>query len=250
MDERDYHNQFYEADAPTMFGSPTFVESFRRTEEFLSQHAVPAGDCRILSLGCGEGHLELDLAPHVAHIVGIDLSETAVESARRQATAQGQHNIEFQVGDVRTMEFPAGSFDAIWAPAILHHIEDGMIEHLVRQSRTWLRPGGLFCTIDPNSRRFINVFKTLFRKKFVQFHSPDERELDPAALVGVFRAAGYRDISVRHPDFFLNPLAWLFPNLPKPIVKLASKVDAVLASAPVVRSYSSSFSLLAINPDA
>ncbi|MDQ3364489.1 MAG: class I SAM-dependent methyltransferase [Myxococcota bacterium] len=248
MDEREFHDRFYETDAPDMFRAPMFMESFRRCNAYLIEHAVPAGDARILSLGCGEGHLELDLAPHVPHIMGVDLSPAAIAAAQRRAAKLGIDNVEFQVGDIRTMDFAAGSFDAIWAPAILHHIDAGMIELLVRKSRVWLRPGGLFCNIDPSSRRFINVFKGLFQKKYDRFHSPDERELDPEALLGVFRAAGYREIAVRHPDFFLNPLAWLFPKLPIPLVRLASTLDAFLATAPVVRSYSSSFSLVAVNP--
>jgi hypothetical protein len=45
--------------------------------------------------------------------------------------------------------------------------------------------------------------------------------------VAVFRDAGFRDITVRNPDF--------------------SAVDALLAGAPMVRAYSSSFSLVAVN---
>jgi hypothetical protein len=103
----------------------------------------------------------------------------------------------------------------------------------------------VFCNLDPNARRIINVFKGLFRDKYDRFHSPDERELDPATLCAVFRSAGFQDITVRHPDFFLNPLAWLFPDLPPVVVRLASKVDSALASTPLLRSFSSSFSLVA-----
>jgi SAM-dependent methyltransferase len=244
MDEREFHDRFYEHDAPKMFHAPMFLESNRRNHDFLVRHGVN-GHGKILSLGCGEGHLELALASHVPHIVGIDLSETAVAIARQKAAAAGFHNLEFQAGDVRTVEFAPGSFDAIWAPALLHHIDDQMIEQLVRKVWTWLRPGGLFCNIDPNSRRLINVFKGLFKDKYDRFHSVDERELDPDALVAVFRAAGFSNIVVRHPDFFLNALAWLFPDLPPPIVKLVSTVDALLVQTPLLRSLSSSFSLVA-----
>lgn len=249
MDEREYHDQFYAQHAADMFYEPVFLESYRRINDFFIKNAVPDGG-RVLSLGCGDGHREIALAPQTKHILGVDVSSAAIASARENAARAGVANAEFQVGDIRTMEFPQGSFDAIWAPAILHHIDDGMIEHLARRSRDWLRPGGVFCSVDPSSKRLVSLFKRLFHDKYEKFHSPDERELDPDALMAVFRAAGYRDIGLRYPDFFLNPLAWLFPKLPVPLVKVASMLDGLLVAAPAINAYSSSFGLLAKNPSA
>jgi ubiquinone/menaquinone biosynthesis C-methylase UbiE len=228
-----------------MFRSPTFVESNRRMLAFLREHGIGKTTRDVLSLGCGEGRLELEMSSHVHHITGVDLSPEAIESAKRHAAKAGVTNVTYLAGDIRTIELADESFDAIWAPAILHHIDDDMIKATAARCHRWLRPGGVFLSIDPNARRLISIFKGLFAKKYAKYHSPDERELDPTQLSSVFRAAGFDRVDTKNPDYFLNPLAWLFPSLPNVVIQAASKLDAILTVMPIVKNYASSFGLIA-----
>ena len=70
MNERDYHDHHYEADAARIQGSELFRRVHQRgARQFL--HATGAGRAhRVLSLGCGDGSIERHLAPHVAELVG------------------------------------------------------------------------------------------------------------------------------------------------------------------------------------
>jgi 23S rRNA (uracil1939-C5)-methyltransferase len=54
----------------------------------------------ILDLYCGAGTISLCLAPYARRVVGIELNESAVESARHNATLNGLDNVEFFAGDV------------------------------------------------------------------------------------------------------------------------------------------------------
>jgi 23S rRNA (uracil1939-C5)-methyltransferase len=54
----------------------------------------------ILDLYCGAGTISLCLAPYARRVVGVELNESAVESARHNATLNDLHNVEFFAGDV------------------------------------------------------------------------------------------------------------------------------------------------------
>lgn len=75
----------------------------------------------ILDCGCGEGFLTQIIyrALPSARIVGTDLSENALESARRRCPG-----ILFQVADVRQLPVDAGSFDLVVCSQVLEHVEE------------------------------------------------------------------------------------------------------------------------------
>ncbi len=52
-------------------------------------------------LYCGTGTISLIVAPHVKHVVGYELVESAVEDARENARGHGVGNASFIAGDVR-----------------------------------------------------------------------------------------------------------------------------------------------------
>ncbi|MDE3168355.1 MAG: methyltransferase domain-containing protein, partial [Acidobacteriota bacterium] len=65
---------------------------------------------RVLSLGCGIGDTELLLAPHVAEVLGIDLSPAAIRQARADAARLGIPNARFEEGTTA-----AGRWDLVIA---------------------------------------------------------------------------------------------------------------------------------------
>jgi SAM-dependent methyltransferase len=98
---------------------------------------------RALSLGCGHGGLERGLMLHgvVERCDGIDLSEGAIEEARRRAAEAGMPNIHYTVGDLEHADFPEGAFDMVFFHHSMHHIED--LDGLCLAVRRALRPGGI-----------------------------------------------------------------------------------------------------------
>jgi 23S rRNA (uracil1939-C5)-methyltransferase len=55
----------------------------------------------VFDLYCGGGAIGLFLAPHVKRVTGIEVIASAVEDARRNATANGIENAEFRFGDLK-----------------------------------------------------------------------------------------------------------------------------------------------------
>ena len=99
---------------------------------------------RALSLGCGHGALERGLiAINMAQRCdGIDLSEGAIQEARRLAADAGVDAIQYTVGDLEEANFPEAAFDMVFAHHSMHHIEE--LDGLCLAVRQALRPGGIF----------------------------------------------------------------------------------------------------------
>jgi ubiquinone/menaquinone biosynthesis C-methylase UbiE len=107
-------------------------------------NAVPAGSARVLDVGCGEGVLAHPLSARigpVGRVVGLDPHEPSIGLARRHA---GAADITYVVGDVLAAPFPPGSFDAVVANTVLHHMDTA--EALERMGEL-VRPGGTLAVV-------------------------------------------------------------------------------------------------------
>ena len=200
---------------------------------------------RILSLGRGDGSIELRLAARVAQVVGLDIAGVAIEQARAKAAAADARILSFAVsdGDSSGME-RFGQFDVVAAFALLHHLDDAAVRDILLAASKVLRQGGIFYSADPNRRRLVGYFAGLVRPAYDRYHSPDECELDPDMLAALAMQAGFRPV-IGYADYYLGPLAWLAPGTPGWLVPGLAAVDNLALSMPFVRRYASSFSLLA-----
>lgn len=113
-----------------------------RQARFVS-HVRPVPGMRILDVGCGPGEM-LRLMPGTDY-VGYDLSPAYIESARRQFGDQG----DFRCGDVTRAAIEKGSFDAVIAHGLLHHLDDDGVERLMTLASSALDSGGRLLTADP-----------------------------------------------------------------------------------------------------
>jgi 2-heptyl-1-hydroxyquinolin-4(1H)-one methyltransferase len=80
----------------------------------------------VLDVGCGEAAISLALAERGYTTVGLDLSPTAVDLARREAEKRGLANVTFEVADISDFTgYPPGSagrFGTIVDSTLFHSI--------------------------------------------------------------------------------------------------------------------------------
>lgn len=95
---------------------------------------------RVLEFACGTGLVTLRLAPHAAHIRGIDISPRMADIAREKA--RDVPNVEITNTDLFDPVLEPGSFDAVCAYNVLLYLPD-LPAALIR-IRELLRPGGIF----------------------------------------------------------------------------------------------------------
>jgi ubiquinone/menaquinone biosynthesis C-methylase UbiE len=101
-----------------------------REAAYIKQHVAP--DDRILDVGCGIGSLEERFTDH--DIVGIDISEAMVRTARQRASAP------FLVGDARTLPVRTDAMDTVVFVATLEFISD--IDAVLAEATRVLDPQG------------------------------------------------------------------------------------------------------------
>ena len=112
----------------------------------LVQHQQPAAagfaqtkDLEVLEIGCGLGTDGAQFAEAGANYTGIDLTEAAVNLARRRFELFNLRG-SFRVADAERLDYPDNSFDLVYSHGVLHHTPD--IRAAVRELHRVLRPGG------------------------------------------------------------------------------------------------------------
>jgi len=131
------------ADAPP--GSRRFYELVEE-HRYRKEWHIPAAagfdrskDLRVLEVGCGLGTDGAQFAKAGADYTGIDLTDAAVDLARRRFELF-QLPGAFRVADAEHLDFPDNSFDLVYSHGVLHHTPDTAAA--VREVHRVLRPGG------------------------------------------------------------------------------------------------------------
>ena len=100
---------------------------------------------RVLDAACGEGYGSAILAGTAAEVVGVDLSNEAVDHARERYAAKG---LQFQQADCLNLPLDDDAFDCIVSFETLEHLQAH--ERLLDEFRRVLAPGGFLLISTPD----------------------------------------------------------------------------------------------------
>jgi ubiquinone/menaquinone biosynthesis C-methylase UbiE len=127
---------------------------------------------RLLDAGCGPGTMTIDFAAVIAptEVVGVDVQQSQIDLARRQATERGVSNARFEVANLYALPFSNESFDAVFLHGVLEHIQDPV--SALREVRRVLKGGGVVGARHADFGGFIiepapgplNQFSVLFER--------------------------------------------------------------------------------------
>jgi SAM-dependent methyltransferase len=100
----------------------------------------------VLDVAAGTGHLSRAIAPHVKHIVALDLTPEMLTQGRREAEQQGLTNVVFEQGEAEHLTYADEAFDLVVTRFSLHHFADarGPVREMVRVCRR----GGRIAVVD------------------------------------------------------------------------------------------------------
>ena len=104
---------------------------------------LPPHCAEALEIGCGTGTFSRLLASRSDRVLALDLSPRMIQVARERS---GHYpNVDFQVADATTWDFPTGRFDCVASIATLHHLP---AEDMLSRMKEALRAGGTLVILD------------------------------------------------------------------------------------------------------
>lgn len=92
---------------------------------------------RLLEIGAGTGQDSVFFASHDLDVVATDMSPAMVARCRDKG-------LDARVTDLSELDFPACSFDAVYAMNCLLHVPNAELPAVLRSIARVLAPGGLF----------------------------------------------------------------------------------------------------------
>jgi len=164
--EAHVNNEYYTRQSR---GSAAFFEEIERRRYRWHYHLaalfreLQGQTGRMLEVGCGIGMDSLRLARCGYRVSAVDLSETAIQLARRLGACRCVA-IDFRVGNAERLEFEESSFDAAFSFGVLHHTPD--VGRAVAELRRVLRPGGTAYVMLYHRHSLVNFVHRLFRLPF------------------------------------------------------------------------------------
>lgn len=137
---------FWNSSADNYDNTEERFEHIHRTSRELARARLRPSDV-VLDYGCGTGTTACELAPHVAQIRGIDISDRMIELSDERAAAAGITNITFERGDLLDPTYDGMRFDVILAFNMLHTLPDP--ERALERIHELLKPDGTFLSVTP-----------------------------------------------------------------------------------------------------
>ncbi len=104
---------------------------------------MPKECVKALDIGCGTGSFARLLAERSGHVLALDLSPVSVELAKEQS--KDYSNINYELADVITYNFPDDYFDCIASIATFHHLP---LEEMLIKAKKALRKNGVLMILD------------------------------------------------------------------------------------------------------
>jgi|WetSurMetagenome_2_1015567.scaffolds.fasta_scaffold39707_2 ubiquinone/menaquinone biosynthesis C-methylase UbiE len=112
--------------------------------ETIGSHLKPDDD--VLDAGCGNGYSTFRQAEkhRLRSITGIDFAENMIAAAKKAKQGYGgSAAVHFEVGDIRQLRFPDGSFDAVYTTRVLINLPTWELQKLgIEECLRVARSGG------------------------------------------------------------------------------------------------------------
>jgi ubiquinone/menaquinone biosynthesis C-methylase UbiE len=155
--------------------------------------SIPPG-ARVLDVGCGYGRISLPLAEKGYRVDAIDLSPTLVAAARRSAAALDLA-IDFRVGAMTDLPYPASAFDTVLCLWSAFHELLARDEQRAALGEMWrvTAPGGFVLIEGPQADGQGRITQEIVEglpNAHYRHDEPSLRELCEEAGIGSFKIYG------------------------------------------------------------
>ncbi len=124
----------------TVMGEPVSPEQLDMILATITQRLELESADVVLDLGCGNGLLTSQVADRVKRVIGVDISETLIETAR---SINARYNCDYHVGDLAVLgELPMKKVNKAFSYEVFQHLSEdevyGLLRGLLGQFRSGL----------------------------------------------------------------------------------------------------------------
>jgi 2-polyprenyl-3-methyl-5-hydroxy-6-metoxy-1,4-benzoquinol methylase len=158
---------------------------------------------RVLDLGCGNGAVDLYLASLGAHVLGVDISESAIAACRESARVLGlEDRAAFEARDL-AREGIEGRFDLILCSEVVEHLPDDA--GFVTRLPALLAPGGVLVLSVPSANAPLHrLRRRLFRRDRFDEEAGHLRRYTPGQARELATHAGLEVVEVTRTEGLLR----------------------------------------------
>lgn len=130
-------------------------------------------NAKVLDVGSAGGRDSKVFARRGFQVVGIDASDVFVKEAEKYSP-----RVKFLRKDLRSITFPAYSFDGIWANAVLMHLKRNELARVLKNFYRILKSGGIVHVAVKQGRgsRLVKEILSQDRGRFFTFFTKKEIE--------------------------------------------------------------------------
>lgn len=146
-----FYERYWEGDGDTL-------SDFDLKWPVLSAYIPKDTETTLLDFGCGKGHILSAIAKWnpKAKLVGCDVSETALTTARKKVSSAQFYTIV----DGGALPLPDASVDFVFSSEVVEHVYD--TDNAIREIARVLKPGGQFLVTVPYHGFFKNLALVCF----------------------------------------------------------------------------------------
>lgn len=179
-----------------------YTAYFPNTAQRMVELLAPPENASLLDVCTGTGLVARQASKHLTQglVTGVDLSPRMLDQARQHAHRENLNNIEFQVMDMESLDFPDQHFDIITCSFGLFFVDDmgNALNHL----RSKLKPGGQLA-ISSFSAAAFSPAAPLFAEHMQAFGqdlgTPGWMDIgEPSSFKALVQAAGFPQVDI-HP---------------------------------------------------
>lgn len=136
---QNFWNEFYDQ---TFKKIPFFVNKpDENLVSYLEKKMIQPS--KVLELGCGAGRNAIYLAKQGCSVVGVDVSDRALQLAQERVD-EANINVEFIASNIFELDLQEESFDFIYDSGCFHHIAPHRRVTYIELIHTLLKPNGYF----------------------------------------------------------------------------------------------------------
>lgn len=182
---------------------------------------------RALDLGCGGGHVCYRVAPQVAEVVALDLSQQMLETVLHAASERGLHNITARQGAAESLPFADQVFEFVLSRFSAHHWRD--LEAGLREARRVLGPKGRAIFVDSVAPAAALLDSHLQTIELLRDPSHVRNYTTPEWIAALARA-GFETVSIRSRRLRIEFSSWI--GRTRTPALLADAIHALQENAP------------------